>query len=89
MSLFKTISVADTKETIALLVISMRKNAKLSRQQLAEELGVSRITVQNLENGKNVTLDTFFKVLQYFGRLEKYQQFIVDDIEDQNYKPLY
>ncbi|MCT4561805.1 MAG: helix-turn-helix domain-containing protein [Crocinitomicaceae bacterium] len=50
----------------------LRKKNKLSRQQLADLLDVSRMTIQNLEAGKNCTLDTLLKVLQHFDEMETF-----------------
>ena len=61
-------------------IIEMRKNAKLSQEQLAEKLDVTRQTISNWENGKfypdidalvkiNISLDDLLsydnKVLEY------------------------
>ncbi|MCF8415610.1 MAG: helix-turn-helix transcriptional regulator [Crocinitomicaceae bacterium] len=35
---------------------SYREQQKLSQQELAEQLQLSRITIQNLESGKNFTI---------------------------------
>ena len=50
---------------------------------------MSRITIQNLERAKNVTLDTFLKVLQHFDMLEKFDGFVAECIEDKDIKNLY
>jgi transcriptional regulator with XRE-family HTH domain len=45
-------------------------------QELAERLELSRITIQNLESGKNFTIDTLLKVLQYFDKLAALNDFV-------------
>ena len=49
---------------------SLRKSNDLSREDLAEVLDVSSTTIQNIENGKNATLDNVLKVANHFGLLQ-------------------
>ena len=74
--LFKTLTIKDAKVELGLLVKSFRKREKLSRQDLAEKLNLSRITIQNLESGKNFTIDTLLKVLQYFDLMYAFNDFV-------------
>ncbi|PWK16730.1 helix-turn-helix protein [Arcicella aurantiaca] len=87
--LFETLKIKDVKTNTGELVKVMRKQQNLSQDQLAELLGLSRLTIQNLESGKNITIDTLLKVFQYFDCLEKFDQFIKQEIENNNYKSLY
>jgi len=57
-------------------VKSYRKGEKLSMQELAEKMELSRITIQNLESGKNFTIDTLLKALQYFDKLSAFNDFV-------------
>jgi transcriptional regulator with XRE-family HTH domain len=59
-------------------VKSYRKQQKLSQQDLAEQLELSRITIQNLESGKNFTIDTLLKVFNHFDVLVGFNQFLID-----------
>ncbi len=77
-----SLTVHDVKSHIAELSRTLRKYESISQDQLADRLDMSRITIQNLERPKNVTLDTFLKVLQHFDLLEKFDGFIVENIED-------
>ena len=43
------LKIKDVKSEIAQLVKSYRKQQKLSQQELADQLELSRITIQNLE----------------------------------------
>ena len=52
------LKIKDVKTEIGQLVKSLHKKQKLSQQELAEQLDLSRITIQNLESGKNFTIDT-------------------------------
>jgi transcriptional regulator with XRE-family HTH domain len=70
------LKIKDVKSEIGQLVKSYRKREKLSRQELAEKLELSRITIQNLESGKNFTIDTLLKVLQYFDLLHAFNDFM-------------
>ena len=44
------LKIKDVKSEIGQLVKSLRKKQKLSQQELAEQLDLSRITIQNLES---------------------------------------
>jgi transcriptional regulator with XRE-family HTH domain len=70
------LKIKDVKSEIGQLVKSYRKREKLSRQELAEKLELSRITIQNLESGRNFTIDTLLKVLQYFDLLSAFNDFV-------------
>lgn len=83
------LTVHDVKSHIAELSRTLRGFEGISQDQLAEQLSMSRITIQNLERPKNVTLDTFLKVLQRFDLLEKFDAFIAENIADKNITPLY
>lgn len=72
------LKIKDVKSEIGQLVKSYRKQHKLSQQDLAEKLELSRITIQNLESGKNFTIDTLLKVLNHFEVLVEFNQFLID-----------
>ena len=72
------IKIKDVKSEIGQLVKSYRKEQKLSQQELAELLELSRITIQNLESGKNFTIDTLLKVFNHFDLLVGFNQFLID-----------
>ena len=54
----RNLKIKDVKLEIGQLIKSYRKQQKLSQQDLAAQLELSRITIQNLESGKNFTIDT-------------------------------
>lgn len=86
----ENIKIKDIKSEIGQLVKSYRKREKLSRQELAEKLDLSRMTIQNLESGKNFTIDTFLKVLQYFELLSAFNEFMIGKRSDnENVESLY
>lgn len=62
--MFDTVEIKDVKIELGLLVKALRKQRGYSQMQLAYSLDVSRTTIQNLENGKNFTVDTILKVLK-------------------------
>lgn len=62
--MFNTIEIRDVKNELGELVKTLRKQRGLSQIQLANSLDVSRTTIQNLELGKNFTVDTILKVLK-------------------------
>lgn len=62
--MFDTVEIKEVKNEIGLLVKAMRKQRGISQIQLAKSLDVSRTTIQNLELGRNFTVDTILKVLK-------------------------
>ena len=72
------LKIKDVKSEIGHLVKSYRKQHKLSQQELADQLELSRITIQNLESGKNFTIDTLLRVFNHFDALVGLNQFLID-----------
>jgi len=62
--MFNTVEIKDVKLELGFLVKALRKKRGLSQIELANLLDVSRTTIQNLELGKNFTVDTILKVLK-------------------------
>jgi transcriptional regulator with XRE-family HTH domain len=87
--MLQVVSIKAIKLRIGQLVRLLRKRDGLTQQQLAEKLGLSRITVKNLELGQNATLDTLFKALQYFDMLEELDRYFTGETEKRKYKSLY
>ncbi|MFA6151171.1 MAG: helix-turn-helix transcriptional regulator [Chitinophagaceae bacterium] len=86
---FEAIKIKDVKETLGEWIKGMRKEKNLSQDELAIALNLSRITIQNLESGKNITIDTLLKVLQYFDALDSFHQYISSESQNNSYKSLY
>jgi transcriptional regulator with XRE-family HTH domain len=74
----ENLKIKDVKSEFGQLVKSLRKKHKLSQQELAERLDLSRITIQNLESGKNFTIDTLLKVFNHFDAMVGLNQFLID-----------
>lgn len=55
----------------------------ISREELALALNMSSTTIQNIENGKNATLDNLIKIANHFGLLENIYKSI-ETIDDTN-----
>lgn len=72
--MFNTIEIKDVKQEIGLLVRAIRKQQKVSQNNLADSLDVSRTTIQNLERGKNFTVDTLLKILKELDLLDQLSQ---------------
>jgi transcriptional regulator with XRE-family HTH domain len=87
--LFEILTIKDVKTDLGKLTKVLRKKQKLSQDELADLLNMSRITIQNLESGKNVTTDTLLKVFQHFDVLEKFNHFVLEEIKNNSYKSLY
>jgi transcriptional regulator with XRE-family HTH domain len=81
--LFNEIKIKDVKIKSGQLVKTLRKNAKLSQEELAELLNLSRLTIQNLESGKNFTIDSFLKVMRHFELLDVIYKLLEDKIYEQ------
>ena len=74
----ENLKIKEVKAEIGQLVKSYRKQQKLSQQDLAEKLDLSRITIQNLESGKNFTIDTLLKVFNHFDVMVGLNQFLIE-----------
>lgn len=84
------VKIKDVKSDTGILIRALRKHAGISQQELAEQLKMSRITIQNLESGKNFTIDTLLKVLQYFDLLPSIHQMLkAKTTEQEQTKSLY
>jgi len=62
-------TIKEVKDKIGSTCQQNRKLNDLSRDELAEALGVSATTIQNIENGKNANLDNILKIANHFGLL--------------------
>jgi transcriptional regulator with XRE-family HTH domain len=87
--MFDNVTVKDVKLQVGLLVKTLRNQASLTQEQLAEKLSLSRVTIQNLESGQNPTMDTLLKVLQYFDLLGSFNSYIETEIQNNNQQSLY
>ncbi len=84
------VKIGEVKAQISRLIKSQRKKSKLSQQELADLLDISRITVQNIELGKNYTIDILFKILQYFDLLRDLNEMILNYVDErEDLKSLY
>ena len=82
--IFSTIKVSDIKNDIGVLIKKMRANKKVSQDELARSLNLSRITIQNIEAGKNCTLDTCLLIFQYFDELDSFSAYLKSKSDDYN-----
>lgn len=71
------LTIKEVKTNIGQWCRQMRKAQNLTKQELAEELDLSRFTIAKLENGENPTLETLLKVLQYFDEMKSLNQSVV------------
>jgi transcriptional regulator with XRE-family HTH domain len=85
--MFKAITIKDTKLQIGSLVKILRKKQKLTQEELANQLNISRITIQNLEKGKNFTVDTLLKVCYHFDILNELHHILLKYTEEQKNTP--
>lgn len=72
----------DVRRKIGELVKVMRNSKKMSQQDLADRLNLSRQTIQKLENGKNFNIDTLLLIFQHFEVLKSFADFIKNQSAD-------
>ena len=88
--MFGTVEVKEVKVAVGSLIKTARKQRKLTQQEVAERIQVSRNTIQNLEAGKNFTADTLLRVLKDFDLLEPLFHRVKDQQKNiEQTKPLY
>jgi transcriptional regulator with XRE-family HTH domain len=84
------LKIKDVKLEIGQLAKSYRKKQKLSQQDLADQLELSRLTIQNIESGKNFNIDTLLKVLNHFNLLTALNQVLIEKRnENEQFTSLY
>lgn len=76
--MLETIKINDVKQELGKWVRMCRQQQNLTQEGLAEQLNVSRITIQNLEAGKNFTIDTLLKALRHFDLLPKVMAWVTE-----------
>ena len=82
-------TIKEVKDGVGRFVKTLRERDGLTQDQLAEKLAMSRLTIQNLEGGKNPTLETILKVLQYFDLLKSFDNYIQTEINNNSQQSLY
>lgn len=83
------VTIKDVKIKIGEICKKKRKANGLSREELSETLYISRATIQNIENGKNATLDNVLKLANHFGLLPSIIKEIDKTITNDNNISLY
>ncbi|SFF65057.1 MULTISPECIES: helix-turn-helix domain-containing protein [Salegentibacter] len=70
--MLELVTIKQTKEELGKWCKLQRGRFELSQQELADQLGISRYTIQKFESGKNSTIDTILKIAHHFDDLEKF-----------------
>ena len=83
------LTVKAVKDRVGDLIRQLRNRDNMTQEELADRVGMSRITIQNLEAGKNPTMDTVLKVLQYFDLLQGFDNYIESEIQNNSHESLY
>lgn len=89
MNIFENTTIKDVKLEISVLVKRTRKQRGLNQEELASTLNLSRITISNLEQGSNVTLDTLLKVFLYFDLLDSFYEYVATLVRANKQTSLY
>jgi len=79
--MFDVLTVKDVKINLGSWCKNLRKKERITQQELALELSLSRITISNLEKGENFTIETLLKVLHYFNQMKTFNAFIIGKLE--------
>lgn len=87
--MFSNVNIADVKIRFGALVKALRKKQGLTQDELGKKLNLSRITIQNLESGKNATMDTMLIVMQYLDLLNNFNDMLQTEITNSSYPSLY
>lgn len=87
--MFDNLTVKSVKANVGKLVKTLRNRESLTQEELAAKLSLSRITIQNLEGGKNPTIETLLIVLQYFDQLQGFNRYIETEIQNNDHPSLY
>lgn len=74
--MFDSLTIKEVQIQLGHWCRALRKTEGLTQQKLADELVLSRLTISKLERGENFTIDTLLKVLQHFGVLKVFNDFI-------------
>ena len=83
-ALIYAMSDTEISEQIGKKIKTARLNNNVTREQLQERSGIHRKTIGDLENGKNVTVQTLIAVLRGMKRLN-----LLDGmLEDEEISPL-
>jgi len=83
------VTIKDIKVTLGNTCKAHRKAHSFTREELADILDISRATIQNIENGKNTTLDNILKIANHFGLLPSILNSINQTTSDQDNISLY
>lgn len=72
--MLNAVTIKEVKIKLGKICKQKRQRYKMTQEDLAEALDLSRFTIQKFENGKNATLDTALKIANYFELLENFYE---------------
>lgn len=87
--MFGSVTIKEVKLALGLLCKQKRQQLGQTQEGLAEALGLSRLTIQHFESGKNATLDTVLKIANHFELLEMLYEAIQTLQEKDNMNSMY
>ncbi len=77
---YKHASTADILEETGARLKAIRIRNKLKQTELAEHLGLSVKAIQTAEGGKNITLKTLIPLLQFYDRIDAFEELLPDTV---------
>ncbi len=83
------LTVGGVKLKFGELIRLLRKRQGLTQDELGNKLNLSRITIQNVEAGRNATMDTMLLLMQHFEVMSSYNELLETWISDNSYDSLY
>ncbi|TDS08961.1 helix-turn-helix domain-containing protein [Sphingobacterium paludis] len=73
--MFNAVKIIDVKNSIGEFTRNLRKQRGLTQDDLASQLGLSRLTILKVESGANFKIDTLLLIFQYFDELATLNDF--------------
>lgn len=71
----------DLLREIGTRIKTMRKSSGMSQQELADQVGLSRVSISEIERGGNTSLSSFVRILKTFGLINELNSLLeVSDI---------
>jgi transcriptional regulator with XRE-family HTH domain len=87
--MFSVLTIKQVKVKFGGLIKQSRKKANLSQEELGKLLNLSRITIQNVESGRNATMDTMLLLMRHFELMADFHDLLVQRMDENDIPSLY